>query len=71
MPKKMMLMDPQCKNEPLVLCFKNEENYNAMNSDQFVCDIPLKSALQIAEYFGIDAVRIDYDVQEYLRGELK
>lgn len=65
--KKFMLLDPQCEHDSIVLCFKNDINFNEINNDQFICDIPLKTALQIYKYnFAHEIFNIDNDVVEYL-----
>ena len=64
---KMMLYDPQTESDNLILCFKNEGNYNDINCDQFVCDIPLNNAIQIMDN-NSNKIDIDSDVETYLKG---
>jgi hypothetical protein len=72
--KQMMLFDPQCEHDNLVLCFKNEVNFNVINEDQFICDIPLATAIQIYRYGNIylanSPIDIDVEVQNYLKSEI-
>ena len=67
--KKMMLLDTKVKGENLILCFKNSDNFNIINEDQFVCDVPLKSAIQIYNSFS-NLIKIDNDVSNYLVEQL-
>lgn len=64
-----MLLDTKVKGENLILCFKNSDNFNIINEDQFVCDVPLKSAIQIYNSFS-NLIKIDNDVSNYLVEQL-
>ena len=46
MKKRIMLVDPQIKNEPLYVDFY-DKHYAPVINDQYVCDLTPKQVLQI------------------------
>ena len=46
MGKRIMLVDPQIKNEPLYVDFY-DKHYAPVISDQYICDLTPKQVLQI------------------------
>ena len=46
MKKRIMLVDPQIKNEPLYVDFY-DKHYAPIINDQYVCDLTPKQVLQI------------------------
>lgn len=70
MKKRIMLVDPQIKNEPLYVDFY-DKHYAPVINDQYVCDLAPKQVLQImnsesyqrsidVETEVIDELRIEY-----------
>lgn len=81
MGKRIMLVDPQIKNEPLYVDFY-DKNYAPVISDQYVCDLTPKQVLQImnsesyqrsidVETEVIDELRIEYKENKYIFGKLE
>lgn len=75
MGKRIMLVDPQIKNEPLYVDFY-DKHYAPVINDQYVCDLTPKQVLQImnsesyqrsieVETEVIDELRIEYKENKY------
>lgn len=72
MGKRIMLIDPQIKNEPLYVDFY-DKHYAPVINDQYVCDLTPKQVLQIMNSNSyestidvslnvIEELRIDYEI---------
>lgn len=72
MRKRIMLVDPQIKNEPLYVDFY-DKHYAPVINDQYVCDLTPKQVLQIMNSNSyestidvtlnvIEELKIDYEI---------
>lgn len=72
MGKRIMLVDPQIKNEPLYVDFY-DKHYAPVINDQYICDLTPKQVLQIMNSNSyestidvtlnvIEELRIDYEI---------
>lgn len=72
MGKRIMLVDPQIKNEPLYVDFY-DKHYAPVINDQYVCDLTPKQVLQIMNSNSyesaidvssnvIEELEIDYEI---------
>lgn len=72
MKKRIMLVDPQIKNEPLYVDFY-DKHYAPVINDQYICDLTPKQVLQIMNSNSyestidvtlnvIEELRIDYEI---------